>query len=145
MNTWLPYLAWLTASVFAGLSTLHVYWAVGGRRGATIVVPERQDGRPTFQPGPISTLVVAALLLLSAVLVLERAAIGPGLVPARLTFWGTWGLAAVFTLRAIGDFKYVGFFKRRRGTRFATLDTRYFSPLALALGLTSAVIAWAGG
>jgi Protein of unknown function (DUF3995) len=145
MKTWLTALAWLTASVFAGLSALHVYWAVGGRRGASVVVPERQDGRPTFRPRPVSTLVVAALLLLSAVLVLERAAVGPGLVPARLTVWGVWGLAAVVTLRAIGDFKYVGFFKRRRGTRFATHDTRYFSPLALALGLSAAVIAWAGG
>jgi hypothetical protein len=145
MSTWLPGIAWLTASVFAGLSALHVYWAAGGRRGAGVVVPERLDGRPTFQPGPIGTLVVAALLLFSAMLVLERAAVGPGVIPARLTLWATWGLAAVLTLRAIGDFKHVGFFKRRRGTRFAALDTRVFSPLALALGLSSAVIAWADG
>jgi hypothetical protein len=44
-------------------------------------------------------------------------------------------------VRAIGDFNYVGFFKRRRGTRFAHLDTRLYSPLALGLGLGTAIVA----
>ena len=47
-------------------------------------------------------------------------------------------------VRAIGDFKYVGFFKQRRGTRFALLDTRFYSPLALALGVGVAVVASCG-
>ena len=33
------------------------------------------------------------------------------------------GFAVVFLARAVGDFRYVGFFKRVRGTRFARLDT----------------------
>ena len=32
-----------------------------------------------------------------------------------------------------GNFRLVGFFKKVRGTRFATLDTRYYSPLCLFL------------
>jgi hypothetical protein len=39
------------------------------------------------------------------------------------------------TVRAIGDFNYVEFFKRHRETSFAHLDTRVYSPLALALKL----------
>jgi hypothetical protein len=46
-----------------------------------------------------------------------------------------YALALLFLARAIGDFRLVGFFKRLRGTRFASLDTRYYSPLCLGLAL----------
>lgn len=44
-------------------------------------------------------------------------------------------------LRSIGDFRYVGFFKRARGSRFAELDTRFYSPLCLPLALATAWVA----
>jgi catechol 2,3-dioxygenase-like lactoylglutathione lyase family enzyme len=47
----------------------------------------------------------------------------------------------VFLLRAVGDFRLVGFFKRVRGTPFARWDTRLFSPLCVALGLASLWVA----
>jgi hypothetical protein len=49
------------------------------------------------------------------------------------------------TGRAVGDFNYIGFFKRRRTTAFAGLDTRLYSPLALALGLGAGIVAWGAG
>jgi len=39
------------------------------------------------------------------------------------------GMAVVFAARAVGDFKYVGFFKSIKGTTFALWDTRVYSPL----------------
>jgi hypothetical protein len=133
----------LEALVFLGLALLHVYWAFGGRIGIAAAIPER-DGKPLFQPGPAATLVVAALLLCASALILERAGLGRDLLPARLRLWGTGGLAAVFVARAIGDFNHVGFFKRPRATVFAKRDTRFFSPLALALGLGAGILAWGG-
>ena len=44
--------------------------------------------------------------------------------------------------RAIGDFKYVGFFKRVRGSKFARMDTLVYSPLCLLLALGVARVAW---
>jgi hypothetical protein len=38
-------------------------------------------------------------------------------------------LVAVFAIRALGDFKYVGFFKKVKNTDFAINDTKYFTPL----------------
>jgi len=38
-------------------------------------------------------------------------------------------MAVVFAARAVGDFKYVGFFKSIKGTTFALWDTRVYSPL----------------
>jgi hypothetical protein len=135
-------LAWLTASIFVAIAGCHVYWALGGRRGATDAVPHA-DGKPLFEPGTATTLSVAVLLLLAALLVLERARLGPGIVPPALGQWGTWTVAAVLTARAVGEFNHVGFFKRSRPTRFSTLDTRVYSPLALLLAIAAAVIAWA--
>lgn len=40
-----------------------------------------------------------------------------------------------------GRFRFVGFFKTVRGSRFARWDTLLFSPLCLLLGLAVAIIA----
>jgi hypothetical protein len=48
---------------------------------------------------------------------------------------------AVFGLRAIGDFRYLGFFKRVTGTRFARADTLIYSPLCAGLAAMAAVVA----
>lgn len=84
-------LAALAATVLAGLSTLHVYWAVGGRWGHGATIPERH-GRPPFEPGFLATLLVAGLL-------------GPVAPLRRLTHIGAWIIAAVFLLRGVGDFR----------------------------------------
>ena len=44
-------------------------------------------------------------------------------------------MAAVFALRAVGDFRCVGFFKRVKDTPFAVWDSRLFSPLCGILSL----------
>jgi hypothetical protein len=62
-------------------------------------------------------------------------------LPSWLFEWGTRVLAAVFFLRAIGEFRLVGFFKRVRNTRFARWDTLLFSPLCLFMALVLMLIA----
>jgi len=121
-----------------------VFWAFGGQRGRRAAIPELH-GKPLFRPGVGGTLVVACLLALAGMLVLERAGIGSGLLPPTVSRWGAWGVAAALMGRAVGDFNYVGFFKRRATTGFAGMDTRLYSPLALALGLGAGIVAWGGG
>ncbi|EGD05771.1 hypothetical protein B1M_04736, partial [Burkholderia sp. TJI49] len=53
-------------------------------------------------------------------------------------------LALIFAVRAVGDFRYVGFFKRIRGSRFARMDTLCYSPLCAALALSIASMVWPG-
>jgi len=55
-----------------------------------------------------------------------------------------WGLASVFLARAIGDFRFVGFFKRVHGSRFAHWDTALYSPLCLVIGLAIVALNVAG-
>jgi hypothetical protein len=121
---------------------LHVYWAGGGSAGAVAALPER-NGEPIFRPGPASTLVVAGLLALAAMLVLAHAGRGPAAaLPRWIITFGAPVAAVVLLARAIGDFRYVGFFKQVRDTRFARLDTLIYSPVALLLGIATAVVAW---
>ena len=144
MTSHLVVLASSISAAFAGLSGLHVYWASGGQRGVKAAIPEL-DGAPLFRPGIGVTLMVALLLAVAAMLMLGRAGIGPRILPSPLRSWGSWGVATALIVRAVGDFNYVGFFKRRRATKFATLDSRLYSPLALLLGLGAGIVAWGGG
>ena len=127
-------LASTISGVLLLLSLLHVYWALGGRRGRAVGVPEVGD-RPLFAPTPLATLGVALGLAAAALVVATRARLWTASpVPAPLASWGTLVLAAVFIGRAIGDFRFVGFTKRVRRSRFARWDTRLYSPLCAALG-----------
>lgn len=131
----------LVAAVLGALAVLHVYWAFGGTSGAAAAVPER-DGGPLFRPGPTACAIVAALLAAAAAIVWAKgAAWSPPGVPRGALTVGAWAVAVAFVGRAIGDFRWVGFFKRRRGTRFARNDSWMYSPLCLALGVGALVVA----
>ncbi len=110
-------------------------WALGSRGS-----PE-QEGRPSFQPGVVLTLLVAGLLATAAVVLLGRVGVGPAAPMRRLTHIGVWTIAAVFLLRGVGDFRLVGLFRRVHDTRFARWDRRLYTPLSLALGASAAFIA----
>ncbi len=125
--------------ILALLAFLHLYWAFGGRWGSSAVIPTipSASSKPLFQPGMSATLVVAVALLFAATLVVGRVG-WVGFLPMWMTAWGVWGIAAVFLLRAIGEFRYVGFFKRVNGTAFARLDTLIYSPLCLLMAVLAA-------
>lgn len=131
----------ILCGVFAALAGLHLYWAAGGRWGADVTVPE-VEGRALFTPSPAATVAVAVALVMAMIVVLGRIGALDGLAPEWTFHWGTWAIALVFSLRAIGEFRLVGFFKRIRDTRFAHWDTFVYSPLCLAI---AAMMAFVGG
>jgi hypothetical protein len=55
--------------------------------------------------------------------------------------YGLWILMTLFILRAIGDFKYMGFFKKIKNTKFGQNDTKYFAPLCLIIGILTLLVA----
>ena len=123
----------IVSGVFAALAGLHLYWVAGGRWGAGVTIPE-VEGRASFTPPPAATVAVAAALATAMVIVLGRIGALERLAPDWMFRWATWAIALVFLLRAIGEFKLVGFFKRVRDTQFARWDTLAYSPLCLAIG-----------
>ena len=136
-------LAITLVAAFDLLCVMHLYWALGGKAGKLRALPERADGTALFRPSPASTLVVAALLATAGLLVAQRAGIMPGPFPPGLVRLGCWCVSGALLLRAVGEFRYVGFFKRVRGTAFARMDTLLYSPMALLLGAGTGYIACA--
>jgi hypothetical protein len=119
------------------IAATHVYWALGGRAGMSAAIPER-NGRPVFQPGAVTPLFVAvALLIAAAIVAMQAGLIWRGAFQPYVRILSV-ALAVIFLARAIGDFRYVGFFKRIVGSRFARLDTYVFSPLCVLLALSIA-------
>jgi hypothetical protein len=80
-------------------------------------------------------LAVAAGLGGAAYVALAAVEFVPWGLPRAALPFGCAALAVLFGGRAIGERRYVGFFKRVRGTAFAWWDTRVFSPLCAALSL----------
>ncbi|ADV68132.1 DUF3995 domain-containing protein [Deinococcus maricopensis] len=125
-------------AVLLALSGLHVYWALGGRRGVAVAVPTSPNGAQLFRPSILATLMVACALGLAALLVLAAHGVLRAPVPEVLLIVGERALACVFLLRALGEFRYVGLFRRVRATPFARWDAWLFTPLCLLLG----VVVW---
>lgn len=133
-------LAVVVCTVFIALGLWHFYMAFAGSSGASAAVPSL-DGKPLFVPSTQATIAVGVVLMLFAVLVAATSGIlSLGLPPIVLS-WLSYALALGLFARAIGEFKYVGFFKKVRGSRFARMDTLFYSPLCLLLSAGVATIA----
>ncbi len=119
--------------IFLFLSLVHLYWVFGGKWGTEGVYPTPDVQTPPKNPGIVPTLIVAIGLFGFGVFYLIKVKI----IIAELPFWlekyGLWFLLAIFAVRTIGDFKYVGFFKKIKNTRFGQNDTKYFAPLCLII------------
>lgn len=126
--------------VFLFLSLIHFYWAFGGKWGTEGVYPAKADGRPMKPPGIVATLIVAVGLLCFGLFYLIKG----GFISTELPLWlnekGLWILSVIFVLRAIGDFKYLGFFKKVKNSRFAISDTKFYSPLCLLIGILTLIL-----
>ena len=84
---------------------------------------------------------VALAILAMAFLHLEKVQVVSLPIPAWVNVYGLKIIAGIFLLRAIGEFRFVGFFKKVKGTKFATLDTKYYSPLCLILSINAFITA----
>lgn len=130
------------ATVFVLIGLLHLYWAAGGRLNLFAAIPEvdvpASDGtisrQQAFTPSPLVTTVVAGAILAIAAAVAAHQGWLSSPVPHAWLSAVLIAIACVMFARAVGDFRLVGFFKRVRGSRFASLDTRVYSPLCVALG-----------
>jgi hypothetical protein len=123
------------------ISLLHFYWGFGGRWGMAQSLPTNEQGETVLKPDAMACFVVAMGLLAMSFCFLVFVKIIN--IPAFevVSKYSIWVIAFIFLARAIGDFKYAGFSKKIKMTRFAELDTRYYAPLCLYLGLTSILIA----
>jgi hypothetical protein len=134
-------------AIIAFAAGFHLHWALGGRLGFSVSLPQRQDGAPVMAGRigwwrPAAAGIAAGLVLLGALAVAVGGHLAlplpPGIAKAALIVAG-----AAFILRALVPTPYTGFFKRIRATRWARYDSRLYCPLFLLLG--TALIAIASG
>lgn len=127
--------------IFIILSALHFYWGLGGKWGATAAIPIKENNEKRMNPKLAECFTVAFGLLGFGLFILIKSQIISFKLPNWLLIYCVWGLSLLFILRAIGEFKYIGFFKKIRSTRFAQLDTKYYSPLCMAIGILTMILA----
>jgi Protein of unknown function (DUF3995) len=137
-------LAVAAALIFLALGLIHVAWAFGAALGTGAVIPTRADGSAVLAPRRWGTLAVAVLLWAAGFVLLERAGLGPGVLPPAWRRVGAVGVTIVLALRGVGDFRYVGLFRVERSTRFARLDRLIFTPLVWSLAALATVVAYLG-
>ena len=132
--------AFVAAIILMAVGSVHLYWAAGGISLKDGAIPSR-DGKPVFSPSAMMTASVAIGLFAFAFLLLVATGVIPTPVPATLLRAAAGCLAVVFALRAVGDTRYVGFFKHVKGSPFAKRDTFIYSPLCVLLAVLIGIVA----
>ncbi|UQZ34144.1 DUF3995 domain-containing protein [Paenibacillus sp. PK3_47] len=126
----------ITSCLFIFIGILHVYWGFGGSCGINAALPTKDDSiSPVLRPGVLGTLFVGLLCFFASVLLLVQTEVFTAIKSSLLTEWLCIAGGVVFFLRAIGEGRYVGFFKNIKHTKFAKLDTAFYSPLCVWISL----------
>jgi hypothetical protein len=133
------YLSLFVFLIFLILAIIHLYWVSGGKWALNAAFPTKNNAEKImkFDYGlkfKIPTLIVAAGLLLFGLVALE---LGQWLhlLDSHLENLLGYSIAAIFALRAIGDFNYLGLFKKVKSTPFAKKDSSLYVPLCLFLSI----------
>lgn len=132
----------IIATIFVLLALIHVYWVLGGKTSMEYLVPQKKDGKPNFKPSKISTLAIAFGLMIFAAIILIKSELINLPDWNWLANYGTWIISIIFLLRAIGDFKYIGFFKQVKNSKFAKMDSRFYCPICLFIALSGLFLAF---
>ncbi|MHA7872553.1 MAG: DUF3995 domain-containing protein [Hyphococcus sp.] len=138
-------LASLLFILLAGIATIHVYWAFGGHWPAANEqeLVETVIGVPNMpnMPSTRSTLVVAALILLTAYIALAAGGV-VRLAPIWFVRLMAAGAGLVFFARGVAGY----FFDTVAWTPvepFATLNRFFYSPVCLAIAVAFLLLALA--
>ena len=133
-------LSLLLSLVFIFLAFIHFYWLFGGNWGLKQAVPTKNEKEDFSPPPRLATFLVAIVLVLFGFLYIVQS----GFINIQLSDWIIkyvyWIIPSVFLLRAIGEFRYVGFFKKIKNTDFAKADSNWFSPLCCAVAIIGFII-----
>ncbi len=126
--------------IFTILSGFHFYWLFGGTWGIENVIPTKGNNLNSIAIPKFATLIVSLVLAAFGFIYLINSGFINSPFPNWITTYGSWIIPIIFTLRAIGEFNYVGIFKKIKHTKFAKADTKIFTPLCAAIGVLGIVI-----
>lgn len=136
----IKYLSVVLVLTYFVIALIHFYWLFGGEKWIDKALPTDENGKRVLNPGKFETVIVTFGLLLFAFYYLLKMELFEMGIPKLIAEYSGWIISLIFIVRAIGDFKYVGFFKRIKKTEFAKFDTRYFTFISLIIGLIGIII-----
>jgi len=131
-------LALSCAAIFFSISILHFYWAAGGKWGMQGALPESYKA-DFFNPKNkilIDTATIAiglGLAVFGVILLSHSFSIDTNIIRKNRDIL-TLTIGIIFLLRAIGDFKVFGLFKKKTDSLFNKMDRKFYVPLCLFLG-----------
>ncbi|MCX2745492.1 DUF3995 domain-containing protein [Mangrovivirga sp. M17] len=126
--------------IFLILGLIHLNWVIGGEFGFAQSLPTKENGERILNPKKADSAIVGIGLIFFAMFYIFKSGIINHQIPGWVMKYGGWIIPSIFILRAIGDFKYVGFFKKLKDTDFGKRDTKFFSPLCLIIGILGFII-----
>ncbi len=126
--------------IFVSIAVLHFLWAFGIKWLSKNTIPTNDKGEPLFNPGKVDCVIVGIGLLFFAFYYFQFLIPPVFNLPAWVYNVIGWIIPSIFLLRAVGEFKYIGFFKKHGNTDFGKLDTRFYSPLCLLIGLIGMLV-----
>nr|WP_299384395.1 DUF3995 domain-containing protein [Allomuricauda sp.] len=134
-------LAIMLSVVLIFLAVLHFYWSIFGIKDPAAVLPTNLESKSVKSPGKFGAVLVGLVLLGFAFVYINKVI---RYVDYQWLDHVSIGIGITFIIRALGDFKYVGFFKTAKNSKFSALDTRYYSPLCLLMGVLILVLEYFG-
>ncbi len=133
-------LSLIIAVIFLALSIIHYYWAFGGKWALNSALPTNKLGKKMLNPSVLMTVIVGVILSLFSIYYLQKGNIAQINLPKKISSYLGYGIPVLFLIRAIGDFTYIGIFKKIKNTKFAKLDTKYYSPLCLVISILGTIV-----
>ena len=130
----------LVSTILIVLGIIHLNWVIGGEFGFSKALPTKENGERVLNPKKVDSAIVGFGLLTFGLFYIVKAGLIAYNLPEWMLNYGSWIIASIFLLRAIGEFKYIGFLKSVKRTDFGKLDTKLFSPLCLVIGMLGVVI-----
>jgi hypothetical protein len=131
----------VAVNAVVAIAVIHFYWALGGTWAAKAVLPVKADGQLTFKPGFIATFFVGLVFIVLTFITLGNLDLFKNYISLQYFAFATAFIAAIFFIRFVGDFKFVGITKKIKNTVFANNDTKYYTPLCLLLAIINLIIA----
>ncbi len=128
------------STIFITLGIIHFNWVFGGKFGFSASLPTKETGERILNPKKYDSAAVGLALTFFGLFYLVKFHIIDLYLPEWILNYGRWIIPSIFLLRAIGEFKYLGFFKSIQHTEFAKMDTKLFSPLCLLIAIVGFVL-----
>lgn len=110
----LTILSLIISTVFFLLAIIHFNWFLGGTLGFDVALPTNEEGKRVLNPNEIDSFIVGLGLFVFGFFFLIKGNIVKFYLPSWMINYTGWVIDGIFLLRAIGDFKYVGFFKKMK-------------------------------